>query len=411
MYHGLESKANADDSDDSSNTNDEYEGVSAEAQDLRLFITQRCIQSFMYLLASTRDLHSVSWLDEFVQPITINNYWDEDIGHKPGSEDTFRANDEKLGSKLLSYHGLSALNTTIFPTWDAFFTTLLEQPKTVLLIKTPGNLGHRAYSEIDIDIEPVRLCARILSVREQIAREMTKDLKAIANMGQQIFNSYWQNAKDRRDTKQTKGSGAGAGDDKASSPYTFDRPSTMYITFDPTEEDEFAPSPLRKGNFDLLYSLVTQSAVIQLIQSDDGVVVGEDEIQNRASQLFLSRFYNQRLLTHFVGNQFYGKGEDFIEELMLESPIMMQRDTGSFEEGDEETGNESKASSTPPLEVEPMRIAEQVLLRRDKLALEWMEICRAAPSEHTDIRKLQFELLTGEVETAPTKVIVEDEFQ
>ena len=46
-----------------------------------------------FLLASTRDLHTVSWLDNFTQPITINNYWDEDDDYKPGSEDTFLPND------------------------------------------------------------------------------------------------------------------------------------------------------------------------------------------------------------------------------------------------------------------------------------------------------------------------------
>ena len=97
--------------------------MSASAQDLRSFVTQRCIQSFMFLLASTRDLHTVWWLDNFIQPITINNYdWDlDDEDAKPvslfylqlyqlsvtrfsfkyafyfqGSEDTFRENDKRL---------------------------------------------------------------------------------------------------------------------------------------------------------------------------------------------------------------------------------------------------------------------------------------------------------------------------
>lgn len=63
------------------------------AQDVRAFLTQRSIQSFMFLLAATRDLHTVWWLDNFIQPITINNYWDDDADSKPGSADTFREND------------------------------------------------------------------------------------------------------------------------------------------------------------------------------------------------------------------------------------------------------------------------------------------------------------------------------
>lgn len=58
-----------------------------------ILITKNLIISLQFLLASTRDLHTVSWLDNFTQPITINNYWDEDDDYKPGSEDTFLAND------------------------------------------------------------------------------------------------------------------------------------------------------------------------------------------------------------------------------------------------------------------------------------------------------------------------------
>jgi len=80
-------------SDDSSNHDDDNDAsqdddtMSASAQDLRSFVTQRCIQSFMFLLASTRDLHTVCWLDNFIQPITINNYdWDlDDDDAKPVS--------------------------------------------------------------------------------------------------------------------------------------------------------------------------------------------------------------------------------------------------------------------------------------------------------------------------------------
>lgn len=295
----------------------------------------------------------------------------------------------RLGSKLLNYHGLSAMNTTLFPAWDSFFTSLLKEPDAVLMIKTPDDVGHRMYSEIDIDIEPARLCARILSVREQIAREWAADLKVIANMGQLIFNSYWEKANDRTDTE-----------------VAFDRPASMYIIMDPTDDDAVAPSPLRKGNFDLLYNLITQAAVLDLLQNEDGVVVGEEVLQNHASQLFLSDFYKERVQTHFVGSQWYGKGDDFLEELFLGSPIMLDRNEDSPEDIDE------IESSSSPLVVEPMRVAEQILLRRDKLALEWMEIMQAAPMEHTDIRKLQLDRLTGvSPQVEPAKITLEDEFQ
>jgi len=238
---------------------------------------------------------------------------------------------------------------------------------------------------------------------------MAGDLKAIANMGQLIFNSYWQNSKDRRDSKHAKV--AGAGDDEDSSPYGFDSPSAMYINFDPTDDNAFAPSPLRKGNFDLLYNLITQSATIQLLQSEDGVVVSDDDVLlNKASQVFLSQFYNNHLDTHFVGSQWYGKADAFIEELMMGSPIIMNRGEGSASNNDDSDDVDSTATTTPPLVIEPLRVAEQILLRRDKLALEWLKVMEAIPSDHTEIRRLQLNRLTGVTEAAPEKV-ANDEFQ
>lgn len=73
-----------DDNDNKRTEDDEM--LSTSTQDVRSFVTQRCIQSFMFLLASTRDLHTVWWLDNFTQPITINMYdWDIDEEAKPVS--------------------------------------------------------------------------------------------------------------------------------------------------------------------------------------------------------------------------------------------------------------------------------------------------------------------------------------
>eukprot|EP00804_Cyclotella_cryptica_P019343 CCRYP_006203-RA/>CCRYP_006203-RA protein AED:0.03 eAED:0.03 QI:281/1/1/1/0.4/0.33/6/1869/435 len=375
-------------------------------QDLRLFLTQRCIQSFMFLLATTRDLHTVRWLDNFTKPVIVNNYWvEEEDAPNPGVEDSFREGDKRLGSKLLNYHGLSAINTTMYPSWDSFFTTLLEQPDTVLLIRTPSDVGQRAYSEFDIDIEPARLCSRILSVREQIARELVADLKVISTMGQQIFDSYWYNVKKREDSNPAKSSGGrgGIGWKDGSSPSGFDRPSLLYMNFDPLIDSDFAPSPLRKGNFDLLYNLITQKAVTELLRA--GVFVGENDVQNEACLRYLDKFYRERVLTHFVGAQFYGKGDDFIEELMLAPPMIMFDDLDD-EKGD--FGEDSEEEESSRLQIEPLRIAEQILLKRDKLALEWLEICSAVPSEHMDIRKLQLSRMMGQQND---KAAVTDDFQ
>lgn len=265
-------------------------------------------------------------------------------------------------------------------------------------------VGRRLYSEIDIDIEPARLCTRILSVREQIGRELTKDLKAIAKMGQQIFDSYRYNRKNRKDSKQS----AGTGDtDEESSLFAFDRPSTFYVNFDPNDDDAFAPSPLRKGNFDLLYNLITQEAIVQLIT--DGVVLGEDEAQNKVCSAFLEQYYKERLESHFIGSQWYGKGDDFIEGLMLSSPLIISRNDEDSGENELRDGD-SETIRAQTLEIEPLRIAEQILLKRDQLALDWVAIMEDIPSDHTEIRKAQLDRLTGKTNSDSVKVVI-DEWQ
>lgn len=277
-----------------------------------------------------------------------------------------------------------------------------KQPDAVLRIKTPTDVGRRAYSKFEIDINPASLCSRIISVREQIANELCGDLKAISTMGQLIFSSYHYNKENQNNTKSS-GKKGGIGYKDGTSPNGIDKPSMLYMNFDPLIDSPFAPSPLRKGNFDLLYNLITQEAVVDLLRN--GVFVGDDEIQNEASLRYLEKFYRDRVVTHFVGAQFYWKGDEFIEEMMLASPIVM------FDDFDESAQEDADTS-----EIEPLRVAEQVLLRRDALALEWLEIMQAVPSHHAAIRKAQLDRMMGQgpavEEQTDTKVIVTtDDFQ
>jgi len=285
----------------------------------------------------------------------------------------------------------------MYPDWDSFFHALLERPDAILEIETPN------FMSFEIDIEPARLCARILSVREQLAREMAADCKAINSMGNYIFCSYQENSQKRTNTKQVDEHGEFV-------PKTFDSPSALYINFDQRDDEALAPSPLRNGNFDLLYNLLTQEAIIELLKSEDGVVVGEDPQQNHACREYLHRFYLQRFPSTFEGSQWYGKSDAFVEELMLASPLFVV--PMNVESGAGVEQSETQASAMPPMEVEPLRIAEQILLKRDKLALEWMEIMSSVPSEHTEIRRMQLSRLTGVPMADPQPTTAtSDEFQ
>ena len=254
-------------------------------------------------------------------------------------------------------------------------------------MKTPSDLGRRVYSSFDIDINPASLCSRIISVREQIAREFVGDLKAIATMGQQIFSSYYYNKNNTDSGKQSVGSTANGSN----------KPAAFYMNFDPLLDEAVAPSPLRKGNFDLLYNLITQEAVVNLLQN--GFYIDDNQVLNDSCLRYLEKFYRERVLTHFVGAQFYWKGDDFIDEMMLASPIVMYDDMGNDE------------AETISLEIEPLRIAEQVLLRRDYLALEWLKIMEEIPSDHTEIRSMQLERMMGKsvVKQETNPVIISDE--
>lgn len=299
-------------------------------------------------------------------------------------------NQYSLTVMLMMYQSFSRL---------MLFTLL--QPDAVLRIKTPTDVGRRAYSKFEIDINPASLCSRIISVREQIANELCGDLKAISTMGQHIFNSYHYNLEHKNNTK-SMGKKGGIGYKDGSSPYAFDSPAMLYMRFDSLEDSPFAPSPLRKGNFDLLYNLITQAAVVNLLQN--GVFVGENEKQNDASLRYLEKFYRERVVTHFIGAQFYWRSDAFIEELMLASPVVMYDDLDVSDGEDDDT-----------LEIEPLRVAEQILLKRDALSLEWLEIMKAVPTDHGEIRKAQLDRMMGQgqqsQESTNELIITADEFQ
>mmetsp|Transcript_15058 Transcript_15058/g.33594 ORF Transcript_15058/g.33594 Transcript_15058/m.33594 type:complete len:246 (+) Transcript_15058:52-789(+) len=70
--------------------------------DIRMFLNQRSIQSFMFLLTQTRDPHTIKWLDDFTRPTTGpfgegTKGYDEAAGLARSEE-----NDETLPSTTVS---------------------------------------------------------------------------------------------------------------------------------------------------------------------------------------------------------------------------------------------------------------------------------------------------------------------
>lgn len=71
------------------------------------FLTQRSIQSFVFLLKQIRDPHTVSWIEEFLG----------------------------CSGMLLTYHGLGALNLKRFSCWDSVLNEIMDAPHDVVVVE------------------------------------------------------------------------------------------------------------------------------------------------------------------------------------------------------------------------------------------------------------------------------------
>jgi hypothetical protein len=325
------------------------------------FLNQCTIQSFMFLLKTCRDPQTVLWIERFTRPI---------IGAPPPAP-SGKANLPMGGSsnsKLLSYHGLAAMNTTAFPSWELYFSQLMEQPKEFYLIES--NQAH--VPSYEMDINPASLCARMISVREQIAREFTKDLTIISSMGGQTLQAYWQGIR--------QASGDSNGEDSLRAGYAG---SFLFLDADPDDESDYQPSPLRKGNFDLLMLLTTQESIHRALNRV--TTIGENDGLTTANRRFLSNFYLNRLVSHFTGRQRYGRADEFLQELLLSTPSMTMS-TGNVDDS-------ATADVTSTMLVDPTRIAEQILEIRGDVAAEWAQRATNAPELHTEIKRQQLNLL------------------
>ncbi|CAJ1946898.1 unnamed protein product [Cylindrotheca closterium] len=207
--------------------------------------------------------------------------------------------DEEI--KLLSYHGLSAINTTLFPSWNSYFEALLEE-QDVTIVKF----------EYEIDITPSSLCSRLISAN-------------------------------------------GQGNDQYRTNLLF-----LYQPMD----GEPLPSPLRKGNFDLLMLFTLQESIHRVLNT------AEDD----ADLTLLRNIYVEKRDSYFVGSVDYGRAEDFLVEL-LESSC-----SGHLQ--DEEVAS-----------VDPLRVVKLVLHTQATMAMELIEVALETPNEHLEIRRRQLQRL------------------
>eukprot|EP00531_Pseudo-nitzschia_arenysensis_P005077 CAMPEP_0116123338 /NCGR_PEP_ID=MMETSP0329-20121206/4695_1 /TAXON_ID=697910 /ORGANISM="Pseudo-nitzschia arenysensis, Strain B593" /LENGTH=267 /DNA_ID=CAMNT_0003617247 /DNA_START=277 /DNA_END=1077 /DNA_ORIENTATION=+ len=198
------------------NDNNNYSGDNANDESLgsywrtpnnfSMFLTQRSIQSFMFLTSQLRDPETCYWVEDFTQPNLVAIKEDSSSGGGNTDDDEMKDADSMTSSSetnkdsseqdertchLLRYHGLAAMDTELFPTWENYFESMLEQPTDVWVIAS----DQPHIPDYTWEIDPNSLCSRILSVREQLSKEFAKDLQAVSDMGGQTFDWYWERLK------------------------------------------------------------------------------------------------------------------------------------------------------------------------------------------------------------------------
>jgi hypothetical protein len=336
--------------------------------DFRTFLNQCTIQSFLFLIHQMRDIQTVAWLEDFTQPTILFRtsdlaydleYYTTGSFVDPSSKSE---SSNALTSKLLRYHGLGAMNTTRFPNWESYFLELLKEPKEIWRIESP----RPHIPSYDLEINPASLCARLLSVREQIAKEWSYDLGVVANMSREIVKSYFEKI------RLNEESGLNSEDKLRLERLNIQ--DILFLDWNPNPESDLAPSPLRQGNFDLLVLLATQEAVHRILNHRKSM-----KELNSVLYTVLEEYYLEKMPTHFMAGQNYGRYNDFLQGLLSLPPSVRNSPVG-------DKGN---------VLVDPIGIVEIILKERESVALEWQAISRDTPNEHFGIRRQMLNKLMG----------------
>jgi len=295
---------------------------------IKQFLTQRSIQSFMFLAEQVRDPHTADWVERLLET-----------------------------SDLLNYHGTGAFDITKYPNWDSFFLYLMQQPKSTIIIQAKRRgRGHGGWSknnpylkdryvEYEIKIDPEGIAPRILAVREQIAAEFVIDLDLVKLANDGILDSY--------DETVMGGSTAKA----------FER-NAHILLINKLTMDKSASSPFRRGSFDLLQLLSLQEAIHRVLR--EYMSLEEDK---EVSFQFLREFYIQRLSSHFDGYQQYYRADDFLEELLLTMPSV-------------------KTSDDHMEFTDPVSIAKDIISERSEVLMDWKDDMVRVADDHIELRKV-----------------------
>jgi hypothetical protein len=255
----------------------------------------------------------------------------------------------------------------------------------------PQTLSEQRFVEFRIDIDPVSLASRILSVREQIAREWMEDLVTLRTANDQILDSYYDMGRAARedetvkdDPEETNVEQLAGVDEKQRR--VFDRNAMLMLTSTMIFK-AFASSPQRQGNFDLLYLLLTQESLHRVLRE-----YRKSGDEREVSYEWLKEFYLSRVSSFFDGHQDYGRADDFLEALLMAPP------------------STKELSSSRIGFIDPLRIAEDIITMRSVVAEEWQTEIASVPEDHMGLRKkLLSKQMGSSLVEQETKSSLEDE--
>jgi len=341
----------------SSSDNDAYNDavtLNKQRTSLKQFLTQRSIQSFMFLSTQLRDPHTSDWIERFI-----------------GSP------------RLLEYHGTGAFNLTRWGEWDSVFLEMMEQPVNKIIIEARKRGGRGAmggsknnpylkekFVEYEVTIDPKSLSSRIMAVREQIANELMKDLSMVIVYNEGVLDRYNAKLNESRNPPTNN---------------CYTDQNAMLMLENSIALDTTMSSPFRKGNFDLLLLLTLHEAIHRTLRS---YAAGGKE--NAISLEWLREFYSGTVGKYFDGSGRYGRSDEFMTRLLEATPSMIN-DGGSM------------------LLVDPARITEDIIAERSKVALEWKLVAMDVPADHSGLRKaLLSKTWVDDLERAAEKVPEED---
>lgn len=202
------------------------------------------------------------------------------------------------------------------------------------------------WVEFAINIQPASLVQRLLPVRQQLSMEFEKDLDIVQTVDGMIMDSYFSRIKSESML------------DSSTQPSRFERISVHILTNN-TSFHGSESSPLRKGNFDLLYSLCTHASAHELLRQL------RDDSRDGVTFEWFKKFYEEHISEYFDGDQPFGRADDFIDALLCTPPSFI----------------ELPGKRSPEI-VDPLALAERMISIRSEISEEWKYQMQEVKNDH-----------------------------